>query len=168
MNRQNLRNTLSKIRFLAGVEERDLEALADVVRLEEYDEGEVLFLEGAPADSVFLLIEGQVALDVNGSGVCPQRLLSVDAGESLGWSALMRRTHRFSTARATVPTRVFRISGEQMLAICDDHPRFGYQIMRATAAALADRLHAMRLRFLDVYRLQPASFICGDIEIGVD
>jgi CRP-like cAMP-binding protein len=168
MNRQILLNTLSKTRFLQGVAETDLTNLADIARLEEYDDGEVLFTEGDPVDSVFLVISGQVALDVNGSGISPQHLLNVGPGESLGWSALMRRKHRVSTAKATADTRVFRIDGETLLAICDEHPRFGYQIMRATAAALADRLHAMRLRFLDVYRLQPGSFILGEVEIGVD
>jgi len=168
MNRQVLLNSLGNIRFLQGVAEADLTSLADIARLEEYDEGEVLFTEGDPVDCVFLVISGQVAPDVNGSGVSPQHLLNVGPGESLGWSALMRRKHRVSTAKATAETRVFRIDGEKLLAICDEHPRFGYYVMRATAAALADRLHAMRLRFLDVYRLQPGSFILGEVEIGVD
>jgi CRP/FNR family transcriptional regulator, cyclic AMP receptor protein len=168
MNNQVLVNTMGKTRFLQGVAEGDLANLADLGRLEEYNEGEVIFTEGDPVDSVYLVISGQVALDVQGSGVSPQLLLSVGPGESLGWSALMRRRQRVSTAKATARTRVIRFNGEQLLALCDSQPQFGYQIMRATAAALADRLHAMRLRFLDVYRLQPGNFICGDIEIGVD
>jgi hypothetical protein len=40
--------------------------------------------------------------------------------------------------------------------------------MRATAVALADRLHAMRMRYLEVYRLQPNTFICEIAEVGVD
>jgi CRP-like cAMP-binding protein len=168
MSRQTLLATLSKTRFLQGVAEQDLDCLAGISRLEEYEEGEALFTEGDPVDSVFLVISGQVALEVNGSGVSPQHLLHVGPGDSLGWSALMRRQQRVSTAKANTETRVFRIDGEKLLALCDEHPRFGYQIMRATAAALAERLHAMRLRFLDVYRLQPGGFMPGEVEIGVD
>lgn len=168
MNRQILVNTLSKTRFLQGVAELDLANFADIARLEEYNEGDVIFTEGDPVDSVFVVISGQVALDVTGSGVNPQHLLNVSAGESLGWSALMRRKHRVSTAKAIAETRVIRVDGEKLLALCEDHPRFGYCIMQATAAALADRLHAMRLKFLDVYRLQPGGFILGEVEIGVD
>ncbi len=168
MNRQILVSTLGKTRFLQGVAELDLDNLADIARLEEYEEGDVIFTEGDPVDSVYLVISGQVALEVNGSGVSPQHLINVSAGESLGWSALMRRKHRVSTAKAIAETRVFRFDGEKLLSICDDHPRFGYCIMQATAAALADRLHAMRLKYLDVYRLQPGGFILGEVEIGAD
>jgi CRP/FNR family transcriptional regulator, cyclic AMP receptor protein len=107
-------------------------------------------------------------LEVNGSGVSPQYLLTVGPGESLGWSALIRRKQRVSTAKATARTLVFRIEGEQLLQVCDENLRLGYQIMSATAAALADRLHAMRMRFLEVYRLQPSGFIGDSVELGMD
>jgi CRP/FNR family cyclic AMP-dependent transcriptional regulator len=168
MGSQVLLETLANIRFLQGVTEKHLEDLAGIARLEEYDEGDVLFSEGEPVDDVYLVIDGEVALEVSSSGVCPQQLLMLAAGESIGWSALMHRTHRMATAKVTAPTRVFRIDGMRLLALCEEHPRFGYQIMRATVAALAVRLHALQLRFFDIYRLQPGGFTCGAIEIGVD
>jgi CRP-like cAMP-binding protein len=168
MNRQILLDTLANLRFLQGVAKPHLEELASIARLEEYGEGDVLFEEGEPVDDVYLVIDGEVALEVNSLGVCPQILLAVGTGESLGWSALMHRTHRMATAKITAPTRVFRIDGKRLLALCDEHPRFGYQIMRATAAGLANRLHALQLRYFDVYRLQPTGFICGAVEVGVD
>lgn len=168
MNRQILLETLGNLRFLNGVTEKHLEDLTGIARLEEYDEGDVLFAEGEPVDDVYLVIDGEVALEVSSSGVCPQQLLMLAAGESIGWSALMYRTHRMATAKVTAPTRVFRIDGMRLLALCEEHPRFGYQIMRATVAALAARLHALQLRFFDIYRLQPSGFTCGAFEIGVD
>jgi CRP-like cAMP-binding protein len=168
MDRNVLLQTLQRIRFLEGVAATDLERLADIVRLEEFDEGDTLFAAGDSVDNVYLVVGGEVALEVIGSGVSPQRLLTVGPGESLGWSALIRRNQRVSTAKVTAPTLVFRINGEQLLSICEQNARLGYQIMRATAAALADRLHAMRMRFLEVYRLQPSGFTCDVAEIGVD
>lgn len=169
MNQQVLIHTLSEIRFLRGVTARHLEELARLIRIEEYQEGEVLFNEGQQVESVYLLIQGEVALEISASGIRPQHVLSVGAGESLGWSALLGRRRRTATAKATEPTTVIRIEGEQLTALCQQNPRLGYEIMRQTAAALADRLNAMRLRFLGVYRLQPAGFTCGmDEEIGVD
>ena len=168
MNRQVLLSTLESIRFLNGVSADDLEQLADIARLEEFEEGDVLFAAGDSVDNVYLVVGGEITLEVNGSGVSPQRLLTVGPGESLGWSALIRRRQRVSTAKVSAPTLVFRIDGEQLLAVCEQNTRLGYQIMRSTAAALADRLHAMRMRFLEVYRLQPNSFLCDNAEVGVD
>jgi len=169
MNRQILVNTLSEIRFLRGVTARHLEELANIARIEEYQEGEVLFHEGQQVESVYLLVNGEVALEISASGIRPQHVLSVGAGESLGWSALLGRRRRTATAKATESTTVIRMDGQQLTDLCQQNPRLGYEIMRQTAAALADRLNAMRLRFLGVYRLQPAGFTCGtEEEIGVD
>ena len=168
MNRQILLDTLGKVRFLKGVSKQHLEALAEIARIEEFEEGDVLFSAGEPVDDVYLVIDGEVALEVSSSGVAPQQLLLLGAGQSIGWSALMHRTHRVATAKVVAPTRVFRIDGERLLALCEEHPRFGFQIMRVTAAGLANRLKALQLRFFEVYRLQPTGFICGAVEVGVD
>ena len=168
MNRQVFLETLSAIRFLRGVSHQHLEDLARIARIEECEEGEELFSEGQRVDSVYLLVHGEVALEISASGISPQHVLTVVAGESLGWSALLGRRRRMATAKVTEPTRVIRIDGNELLALCQENPRLGFEIMRQTAAALADRLNAMRLQFLGVYRLQPAGFTCGSEEIGVD
>jgi CRP-like cAMP-binding protein len=169
MNREILVNTLSDTRFLRGVAGRHLEELANIARVEEYQEGKVLFTEGQQVEGVYLLISGEVALEISASGIRPQHVLTIRRGESLGWSALLGRRRRTATARASEPTTVIRIDGQQLIDLCQHNPRLGYEIMRQTAAALADRLNAMRLRFLGVYRLQPAGFTCtGDEEFGGD
>ena len=168
MSRQVLMETLGSIRFFDGVAKKHLEDLVDIARVEEYEEGEILFEEGQPVDAVYLVVDGEVALEVSASGINPQHVLTVGTGESLGWSALMERRRRTATARATAPTTLVRINGEQLIELCERNPSFGFEIMRKTAAALARRLNAMRQRFLEVYRLQPASFTCGSEEIGVD
>jgi CRP-like cAMP-binding protein len=160
--------TLANIRFLNGVAPKHLEDLVDIARVEEYEDGEVLFEEGQQVDDVFLIIQGEVALEVSASGLHPQHILTVGSGENLGWSTLLERRHRTATARVTAPTNVIRLDGRQLLALCESNPRLGFEIMRRTAACLATRLHAMRQRFLEVYRLQPASFTCGAEEIGID
>ena len=168
MNKQILTETLAETRFLEGISKSHLECLAEIARLEEFEDGDVLFSEGEPVDCVYLVICGEIALEVSASGIPPQQVFMVGAGESLGWSALMDSGRRTATARATALTSVARIDGEQLLAICEDHPRFGYEIMRRTVTALARRLQSMRARFLEVYRLQPNGFTWRTEEIGVD
>jgi len=168
MSRQVLMETLASIRFFSGVAQKHLEDLADIARVEEYEEGEVLFEEGQPVDDVFLIVQGEIALEVSALGISPQLLLTVGSGESLGWSTLLERRRRTATARVTSPTSVIRLDGRRLLELCESDPRFGFEIMRKTAAGLATRLHAMRQRFLEVYRLQPACFTCGAEEYGID
>lgn len=168
MNTQILVETLGDTRFLRGVAPQHLEELAHIARIEECKEGEVLFSEGQPVEGVYLVVHGEVALEVSDSGIRPQHVITVGAGESLGWSALLGRQRRTATAKVTEPTCVIHIDGKKLRDLCQANPRLGFEVMRQTAAALANRLNAMRLRFLGVYRLQPAGFTCGAEEIGVD
>ncbi len=168
MSQHVLMDTLGNIRFLSGVAPTHLKALADVARVEEFEEGDVLFEEGQPVENVYLIVRGEIAVEVSASGLDRQQVFVVGPGESLGWSALLERQRRTATARVTVPATVIRIDGLQLLELCDRNPRLGFAIMRKTAVALAERLSAMRQRFWEVYRLQPASFTCGAEEPGVD
>jgi CRP/FNR family transcriptional regulator, cyclic AMP receptor protein len=168
MSREVLVETLASVRFLGGVAPNYLEGLADMARVEEYAEGEVLFEEGQAVDDVFLIVKGEVALEVGALGLNPQLLLNVGSGDSLGWTTLLERRHRTATARVTAPTSLIRFDGQQLIEFCKRNPSFGFEVMRKTAAGLATRLHAMRQRFLEVYRLQPASFTCGAEEYGID
>jgi CRP/FNR family cyclic AMP-dependent transcriptional regulator len=168
MNRQILIETIGELRFLRGVTEKHLDELAGIAILEEYEEGDVLFAEGEAVDCVYLVVNGEVALEISASGIRPQHVLTVGSGESIGWSALLGRRRRTATAKVTERTTVLRMRGEELIGLCNNNPRLGYEIMRQTGIALADRLNAMRLRFLGVYRLQPAGFTCGEEELGVD
>jgi len=53
-------------------------------------------------------------------------------------------------------TRAIAADGRQLLAICEQHPRFGYEFMKRAALALSRRLNATRLQLLDVYGGQMA------------
>jgi CRP-like cAMP-binding protein len=168
MDRRILLDTLKDVRFLRGVATNYLEELANIAHIDEFEEGDVIFQEGKLVDNVYLVTSGEVALEVSASGINPQHVYTVGSGESLGWSALFDRSQRTATAVATEPTTVFRFDGEELLALCDKNPRFGYTIMRQTVIALAQRLKGMRARFIEVYRLQPTGFMCGPEEVGVD
>ena len=63
-----------------------------------------------------------------------------------------------ATARAIRPTRVVSINGNQLMALCEHNPRFGFEFMRRVVAALARRLNATRLQLLDVYSHELPAF----------
>jgi CRP/FNR family cyclic AMP-dependent transcriptional regulator len=168
MDRRILINALRDARFFRGVATHYLEDLADIAHLDEFEEGDVVFREGESVENVYVVTNGEVALEVSASGIDPQHVYTVASGESLGWSALFDRSKRTATAVATAPTSVFRFGGEELLELCDANPNLGYAIMRQTAIALSQRLQKMRARFIEVYRLQPTGFMCGPEEVGVD
>lgn len=150
MDKQALVEALRDVRFLHDIDNEHLGQIADVTRLRDVPEGQVLFRQGDIPRDVFLLVSGSVALDINTSGG-QKRIMTVGPGEILGWSALLEQTQMTATATTLAPTCVAEINTEQLLSICRRNPRFGYELLRRTALALASRLSATRMQLLDAY-----------------
>ncbi len=80
-----------------------------------------------------------------------QRILTIGQGEIFGWSAVLGKAQLTAAARTMTATRAIELSGPDVLALCEQMPSLGYQLMRCTALALAKRLTATRLQLLDLY-----------------
>jgi CRP-like cAMP-binding protein len=143
--------TLRELRFLSGVSEEHLEQLAKTARYVDFPEGKVIFREGEPASHIFLIVRGNVSLEIAAPGVGCRRILTVSTGELLGWSPVLGQSRLTATARALADTRAIELSGRQLLTLCEHNPRFGYEFMRRAALALAKRLNATRMQLLDVF-----------------
>ena len=158
MRNQYVIGTLTGIEFLHDFSDEDLEQLAKVARISDFDALETIFPEGAVADSVYLVVSGKVSLEICAPGVGCKRILTVGPGELLGWSGLLEESRLTATARALEPTRVVRLNSALLAALCQHDPRFGYELMRRALAAVAVRLNATRIQLLDVYGSQFPTF----------
>jgi CRP/FNR family cyclic AMP-dependent transcriptional regulator len=154
MDKQALVDALRDVRFLHDIDNDHLSQIAELTRLRDVPEGEILFREGDTPEDVFLVVSGQVALDINAPNMGSKRIMEVGAGEILGWSALLEQTQMTATARTLCPTSVAQINTNQLLRICKRNPRFGYELLRRTSLALATRLSATRHQLLDSFGSQ--------------
>jgi CRP-like cAMP-binding protein len=143
---------LKALAFLAPATDAELHQLVPAARVESFAAGSVLFREGEHSPSVYIVIAGTVALEVIGRDHRPQRFQTVSAGDLLGWSPLLGSGPMTSSARALTDARVVVIGAKAVLELCEQDPRFGFQFMRRTAAAIAARLSSTRLQLLDVYK----------------
>lgn len=152
MSWQDLGELLRGMAFLNGADDEICRTLARLGRIEEVSAGAVLFREGHESESVFLVVSGQIALEI----ACPRRgrlrFQTVGPGELLGWSPLLGQPRMTATARALSPAQVIRLDAAPILALCEEQPRFGMELMRCTAIALSKRLAATRLHLLDIFR----------------
>lgn len=151
MTQKELVSILREIRFLHGVSDEHLEQIAEVAKLVEFPEHHVVFREGEPTANVYLVIEGKVSLEICAPARGCQQILTVGTGELLGWSPLLEQTHSTATARTITPTRAVAINGGQVLTLCEHDPMLGFEFMRHTCLALAQRISATRMQLLDVY-----------------
>jgi hydrogenase maturation protease len=143
---------LRSLAFLAPATDDELRRLAPAARVESHAAGAVLFREGEELDRVFVVTAGTAALEINGRDYRPRRFQTVGTGELIGWSPILGLGSMTATARALTDAMVLALDARAVLELCEQDPRFGYQFMRRTAAALAARLSATRLQLLDVYK----------------
>jgi CRP/FNR family cyclic AMP-dependent transcriptional regulator len=154
MDREAMIEALREVRFLHALDNEHLLQIADVTRMRDVEPGQVLFREGDVPQDVFLVVAGNVALDINTAGGGSRRILSVGPGEILGWSALLEQTQMTATATTIAHVKIAQINTGQLLTICKHNPRFGYELLRRTSLALAARLSATRLQLLDTFGSQ--------------
>lgn len=148
--------TLRGIQLLQELPDDLLQQLATIARVVEFPAGAVIFRQGDAATTIYLVVEGNVALEICAPGVGCKRILTVAPGELLGWSPVLEQDRLTATARALTATRAVAVDGPQVLAICEHNPRFGYEFMKRAALTLARRLNATRLQLLDVFGSQMA------------
>lgn len=112
--------------------------------------GEILFTEGDPPGSVYVVVEGRLCLELELPGRGPTPLLTLGGGELLGWSSLLRRP-RVATARIFKDATLLALPASELLMLCETDHRVGYAIMSAAFEELADRLVDTRLQMLDIF-----------------
>jgi CRP-like cAMP-binding protein len=151
MNQEALITILSETDFLYDMPYEDLHRLATISHSFDYHAGDVIFRAGGPASRAYIVVAGTVSLEMCAAGKGCRDVLTVGPGELLAWSAILEQPRLTATARAVTPARLVQIDSSQLADICDEHPAFGYQIMRRTARALAQRLTATRMQLLAIY-----------------
>ena len=134
--------------FCADMSVADVALLAGCAENVKFAPGELLFRNGAQANSSYLLRAGRVALVVHGAGVAE----TAEAGELLGWSWLHPPYRWHFDARAETAVRAVRLDGDCLRRKCEADPRFGFDLTRRILFQVTRRLERSRLHGLDVFR----------------
>ncbi len=113
--------------------------------------GGVLFSLGDPAEAVYLITRGRVALTLPMQVLGHEQDIMVEErlpGETIGWSALIP-PHRF-TLKATAPldTEVVSFSRAALIEYFGANPEVGYTVTRNVAAVMGQRLQVFQTMWL--------------------
>ncbi|MET8945795.1 cyclic nucleotide-binding domain-containing protein [Streptomyces sp. NPDC004542] len=116
-----------------------------------FEAGTRLFEEGRRADRFWIIRTGTVALDLRVPGRRPAVIESLGRGELVGWSWHFPPYLWHLGAAATTPVRAWEFDAETVLSMCAEDPAFGRAIAVWVGRVVAQRLHAARIRLLDLY-----------------
>jgi CRP/FNR family transcriptional regulator, cyclic AMP receptor protein len=144
-------SALAKHEFVRGLADRHVALLAGAASVVTAEPGHRLFEEGDHASRLWLIRSGHVALDLHVPG--SQRLIveTIGSGEVIGlsWQAPPFRW-QFG-AEAIQPTTAFELDTGVLSEFCDADPELGYLLFRRLMTVAVHRLHAARIRMLDLY-----------------
>lgn len=115
-----------------------------------FQPGESIFREGDHSSFFYLLVSGNVALEVVPAGR-PVRVATLVAGEVLGWSSLMGENGKQFQARALEDVHALAFDGARLRHACENDYAFGFVLMRAVLAVMAERLHSIRVQLVSAY-----------------
>jgi CRP/FNR family transcriptional regulator, cyclic AMP receptor protein len=94
------------------------------VTISKYEKGQVVFVQGDPADSVFYIRKGRVKIAVISEQGKEAVVAFLKAGDFIGEGCLTGRPRRVSTARALEDSIVTRVDKTTMVCMLRDEPNF--------------------------------------------
>jgi CRP/FNR family cyclic AMP-dependent transcriptional regulator len=109
----------------------------------------VLFQQGKVADKFYLVLKGQVSVQVPALVGPPLELQVLGDNQILGWSWLIPPYRWNFMARAVEDTELLEFDGHAILARCEKDPKFGYELLKRFTALMSERLNAARQKMMD-------------------
>lgn len=127
------------------------ERLMGIAREVSFDVNTRLFEEGGRADRFWSVRTGVVALDLHVPGRRSPVIESLGHGELVGWSwHFPPHVWQFG-AQVTHPVRAWEFDAVDVRQMCAADPEFGRAVAVWVGRVVAHRLHAARIRLLDLY-----------------
>jgi CRP/FNR family transcriptional regulator, cyclic AMP receptor protein len=142
--------------FVRGLAAGHVTLLAAQAAQVDIQAGQRIFGENGEACGLWLIRSGRVALDLQVPGRQRVVVETLGPGDELGlsWLAPIPRWQFGAIAELQVST--YALASEAVLALCEADHELGYQLTRRLLATAISRLHAARIRILDLYAA-PAS-----------
>lgn len=116
-----------------------------------YEAGKYIFREGRSAACFYLVLHGQIALEIHDPGRDPLQIQTLVDDDLMGWSWLFPPYRWHFDARAVTPVRLLAFEAGWLREQIEADPKFGYLFMARVSEIVLDRLQATRLQLMDIY-----------------
>jgi CRP/FNR family cyclic AMP-dependent transcriptional regulator len=131
---------LRRFRPFAALDMMALDAVGRISRLRKPAAGERLTTEGAPADRLYLFLEGRATVGVRGSDGGEKVIDELGPGELLGWGAMMEPYEYTASAWTTEPSEVIEVDAVRLRELCETDQDVGFQVLRGIGEVISERI----------------------------
>lgn len=146
----DLTQTLHSIPWFIELDDEQVEKLANIGMLRQLKTGEALYCEGVKQDYVYVLLEGEITLDLYVPSYGHIHVYTAQPLDVIGWdpfAPVIRQ--RLSDAIALKPSLLVAFPGEAFRQVCEEDHELGFVIYRRLTNVVASRLLNVRLAMTD-------------------
>src|SRR4051794_17874247 len=135
-NGEETARLLARVPIFAGLTPDQLTELASVAVPRSWPSGEVIFREGEPGDTCYVVQEGSVRVLRNHTDGRTITLAELRSGDLFGELAMFGTEHRSATVEAAEDTRAVALLAGDMRRLLSSNPDIALKLL----AAFAERL----------------------------
>ena len=131
--------------IMGGLSDKQKQKLRNLGRVETYEQNAVICTEDDESRKLYLVEEGQVAVQSELGKGMRIPITIVSEGQAFGWSVLVPPHKLTATVTASSRVRVLAIEREPLLSLMKADPALALTIMQNIASVIASRLRNLEL-----------------------
>lgn len=135
---------IKRIPFFQQLSHEVLDEMAAIGKIEAWPAGAQIFLEGDPAESLYLVLSGRVGIQKTLPNTEKVEVAEIGAGDFFGEMAIIESSPRSASAQTLAPCELFTITRDKFTELLSQCPRFIPEVM----ASLVGKLRVVNERFL--------------------
>jgi len=125
--------SLKGVPLFAGVGDKELKRLANVMRESRFNEGEAITTEGRSGIGFFLIEEGNASVSLHG-----EIIRTLGPGDHFGEIALIDEGPRSATVTASTDLRCRGMAAWEFRAFVQEHPEVAWPLLQTLASRLRE------------------------------
>jgi CRP/FNR family transcriptional regulator, cyclic AMP receptor protein len=161
---------LKHITVLQAMDSDALNRLAAALEELEYADGQTIFAEGDPGDSMYFLLEGCIRIEkrAQATGSVHKTLAVIEAGDYFGEMALIEQKPRSATALAAGGAKVLRLSKAAFDQIQQSNSAAGMNVLFAMIRTSSERIRRLSTQVVVYDEVGKAIGESGDLQTLLD
>lgn len=136
-----LLDIMKRVELFRGMDDSQLQQVADISTRESYDRGAVIFEQNTAGDRMYVIGDGQVEISMRNRDGDSRTAAYLGMGQVFGEMALIDDSTRSAAVIAVGDaTVVYAIPSKDFIDLCKSDPAIGYILMRNIAQDLSFKL----------------------------
>jgi CRP/FNR family cyclic AMP-dependent transcriptional regulator len=149
------RENLKQIVMMGYLTDEMLDLLIAVTEMNQFEEKEIVFRQGDPADNFYFLLQGKILLEQRVSPTITVSLSAIKPGHAFGWSAMLDDETYTTEAICAERCQVLSILASKLKALCEENHSLGYILNQRLLRVIKKRYDIRTEQFINAIRHHP-------------